>query len=100
MVDVVWLSPNGNNIECIFEVENTTGFSSAILRGSNIEKQIPKFMIIPENREIELQSFRDPIFTNSFRDNNWHYLTYTDVTRLSSFHKPSLNEVLRVVKSL
>lgn len=99
MIDVIWLSQQ-NGIECIFEVENSTGFTSAIIRGSNIEKRTPKFMVIPENREKELQSIQDPLFLTSFRENNWRYATYENIIRLMGYSKPSISEVERVSKSL
>lgn len=100
MIDVVWLSQQDSRISCIFEVENSTSFTSAIIRGSNIEKDIPKFMVIPKSREKELQSIRDPLFLTSFRENNWRYTTYETIGRLVSYSNPSINEVERVSKSL
>lgn len=100
MIDVVWLSERNSRIKCIFEVENSTGFTSAIVRGSNIERDMPKFMIIPENREKELQSIRDPLFLDSFHDNNWLYTTYENIGRLTGYSNPSIDEILRVSKSL
>ncbi|HKS26213.1 MAG TPA: DNA methyltransferase [Pyrinomonadaceae bacterium] len=100
MVDVVWLSKNRQAIKCIFEVENSTDFTSAILRGSNIEKEVPKFMAIPARRESELRNMRDPMFLEIFKDNNWQYTTYESINRLTSYSKPSVEEILKVSKSL
>jgi len=100
MIDVVWLSQQNISIECIFEVENSTGFTSAIIRGSNIEKNIPKFMIIPEIREKELQLVCDPLFVTSFRENNWHYITYENVVRLGGYSSPSIDEVTRISEKI
>ena len=46
MIDCIWLNINNNNIDCIFEVENSTDFTSAIQRGSNLSSEVSKFMII------------------------------------------------------
>lgn len=100
MIDVVWVSESQDNIECVFEVENSTGFTSAIVRGSNIEKDKAKFMIIPVNREKELQSINDPLFLDSFHENNWHYITYEDIGRFTSYSTPSLDELRTLSKSL
>ena len=100
MIDVVWLSKQDSRIKCIFEVENSTGFTSAIVRGSNLEKDTPKFMVIPESREKELQSIRDPLFLNSFRDNNWRHIIYENIGRLTGYSNPSIDEVVRISKSL
>lgn len=100
MIDVLWLSERESRIRCVFEVENSTSFTSAIVRGSNMEKGTPKLMVIPESRRKELQSIRDPLFLASFRENSWRYTTYGDISRLMGYSNPSLDEVLRVSKSL
>jgi hypothetical protein len=61
---------------------------------------MPKFMIIPENREKELKSIKDPLFLNAFRDNNWLYTTYENIDRLTGYSKPSIDEIMRISKSL
>lgn len=102
MVDVVWLNKVNEiwAVECVFEVENSTRFSSAIMRGSNIGETVPKFMVIPEERETELRNMRDPLFLDSFRKNNWHYVTYGPIKRLSGSSYPSLDEVIRISRRL
>lgn len=100
MIDVVWLSANESRIRAIFEVENTTGFTSAIVRGSNIEKDIPKFMVIPLSREKELRSIPDPLFVNTFRDNHWRHTTYEAIGRLASYSAPSIQVLMGVSKVL
>ena len=47
-------------------VENSTNFIDAVGRASNIEADIPKFMIIPERRKQELLNYKDSMFVNSF----------------------------------
>jgi 16S rRNA G966 N2-methylase RsmD len=98
MIDTVWVVKN--KINCVFEVENSTNFSSAIIRGSNIDKSIHKFMIIPIERELELKNYKDPLFVASFVENNWKYMTYTDIERFSKFATPSLSELVAISKEL
>jgi hypothetical protein len=100
MIDVVWLTTVDSSIACIFEVENSTGFTSAIVRGSNVDKRIEKFMIVPNSRESELKNITDPLFVHSFNDNNWRYSTYEDLNRLVGYSKPSILEVKNISKSL
>ena len=88
MIDVVWLS--GNSITCVFEVENTTSFTMALQRASNISKDIPKFMIIPDEREVEIKKIKDPLFVKSFKSNNWRYLTYSILERAFTSAKPTI----------
>lgn len=100
MIDVVWVSESQDNIECVLEVENSTGFTSAIVRGSNIEKDKSKYMVIPSSREKELQNIKDPLFLNSFHENNWRYITYENIGRLVSYSNPSLDDLKKVSKNL
>lgn len=100
MIDALWMSKDEQEIEAAFEVENSTGFTSAIQRASNLEAEIPKFMIIPKKREQELLNTKDPLFINGFRDNNWRYLTYEDVERLSKFSSPSVSEIIDISNDL
>ena len=100
MVDLVLISKSQRSISCIFEVENTTGFTSAIQRASNIEADIPKIMVIPNKREIELRKIKDPLFLSSFSDNSWGYITYDDVERIFSYSKPSIESLLMYVKNI
>ncbi|MGC2742242.1 MAG: hypothetical protein WA672_03585 [Candidatus Angelobacter sp.] len=100
MVDVVFLPRDQESISCLWEVENSTNFTSAIQRGSNAPKDTPKFMVIPNDRENELLGIIDPLFVNSFADNHWRYFTYTDIERLAAFSKPTLDTLLKTSKIL
>ncbi len=62
MVDIIYLKSNKAELACLWEVENSTNFSSAIQRGSNAHSSIPKFMVIPDTRENELKRTIDPLF--------------------------------------
>lgn len=82
MIDMVWLS--NKNIEVAFEVENSTNLISAISRGTNLDKSILKIMVIPNKRERELLRQTDRLFVEQFKENNWKYLLYSDVEKLSA----------------
>jgi hypothetical protein len=98
MIDAIWLA--GTGVTCIFEVENSTGFMSAIQRGSNLPASISKFMVIPSSRESELLSKSDPLFKQSFGTNSWRYILIPDVTRLCGFSTPTMAELNRISKVL
>jgi SAM-dependent methyltransferase len=100
MIDTVWLSKLDNSIECVFEVENSTGFISAIQRASNIEKSIPKFMVIPKERENEFRNVKDSYFVKGFTEYNWSYLTYDEIERLIGYSRPSVSELLKISKKI
>ena len=91
MIDCLYISDN--SIKLIFEVENSTNFSSAIIRASNVEVEIPKLMIVPDNREKELCSFSDPMFKKEFVNNCWRYLTYSEIRRLSSLRQIKIEDL-------
>lgn len=101
MVDVVFLAGNGeSSITCLWEVENSTNFTSAIQRGSNADRATPKFMVIPDDREQELLRIVDPMFVEQFAVNNWRYLTYEATERLAGMRKPTLAYILEQARQL
>ena len=75
-IDVLWLK-NGE-IVYEFEVENTTGISDAIIRGSNIPSTtIKRFIIIPEERQKLLQmKIAEPILRESIEQYKWNFIFY------------------------
>lgn len=98
MIDAIWL--NNNKIAAVFEVENSTDFIGAIARSSHIPVEIPKFMIVPERRMREFLSFKDPLFIQSFKDNNWHYCDYRTIQTLNTTRNVTLNMILENSKDL
>jgi len=100
MIDVLWLSRSQDLIRCVFEVEDTTDFTSAIQRASNVDKAIPKIMVIPDERKTELEQIRDPLFLSSFSENKWGYVTYDDIDRLFRYSKPTVDSLLSYKKTL
>jgi len=100
MIDALWLNKSGDAVETVFEVENSTGFMSAIQRASNLERAIPKFMIIPERRLAELLGTSDPLFKTSFAENHWRYAPYDSIARLTTYSHPSIDEVNRISMNL
>jgi len=100
MIDSLWLNSENKDVECVFEVENSTDFTSAIQRASNLPFNIPKFMIIPEYREKELCRIRDPYFLEGFNIHNWRYLTFEDIKKISSYSKVSIYELINTSKKI
>lgn len=73
---MVWY--NKQEITHEFEVENTTGFWSAIVRGSSIPStQVKRFMVIPDEK---LRSFNErlnlPILQERITQEHWKYMLY------------------------
>ena len=77
-IDLLWIEEK--NIKAAFEVEATTGMTSALLRGSNLDYDVPKYMVIPEERETQLQNkMSSPLFAQYFNNENWQVLYFNAV---------------------
>jgi 16S rRNA G966 N2-methylase RsmD len=74
-VDLLWIKDN--KVFCSFEVEATTAMTESLNRGSNIDAEVPKFLVIPQERESQLISkMRSPMFAKRFKDDNWRVLFF------------------------
>jgi DNA modification methylase len=80
MIDMIWL--NGDTIEYVIEVENSTKFTSGVQRASNLDSSIPKIMILPDYRKKEFLSTNDPLFKDSFKSFSWTYALYSDIEKI------------------
>jgi 16S rRNA G966 N2-methylase RsmD len=75
-MDVLWL--DGRNVVAAFEVEATTTMTSALLRGSNLPASVPKYMLIPDEREGTLeQKKKSPLFAQHFSEENWGVIYFS-----------------------
>ena len=78
-IDLLWIE--GNKIAAVFEVESTTSMMSAIMRGSNVDASVDKFMVLPEEREAQLNNkMTSPLFREHFETENWK-IVYFDALR-------------------
>ncbi len=98
MMDCVWLQKG--RITAIFEVENSTNFVDAVSRASNIEADIPKFMIIPKERLQELLKYKDALFVDSFRSQSWRYMTFDDVRKLVASRTINIDDIKALSNTL
>lgn len=74
-IDCIWLARTGP--VAIFEVEWSTSMTSALLRGSNLSKPVRRYLVIPEEREVQLgNKMRSPLFADRYRDDGWRTLHY------------------------
>lgn len=74
-IDLLWIK--NNKIVSLFEVESTTSMTSGLQRGSNVECSVPKYLVIPEEREAQfVQKLKSPMFYERFRDDNWKTLYF------------------------
>ncbi|MBU1672817.1 MAG: site-specific DNA-methyltransferase [Actinobacteria bacterium] len=85
-IDLLWVA--GKEIVAAFEVESTTSIISAVNRGSNIGADIPKYIVIPEERiPLLKRKMRSPLFADGYNSQNWRTLLFGDV--LGRFAKSS-----------
>ena len=85
-IDALWL--DNTDIVYEFEVENTTGISDAIIRGSNIPSpDVKRFIVLPEERQrLLLMKISEPILKESIEQYNWNFIFYDT---LISFYEKS-----------
>ncbi|MBI5253670.1 MAG: hypothetical protein HY930_04640 [Euryarchaeota archaeon] len=91
-IDVMWL--DSGRIMYEFEVENTTGISDAIIRGSNIPESphLKRFIIIPEERENFLfKKLQEPILRETIKKVKWNFIRYRDLEKLFTESKKIFN---------
>lgn len=92
-IDLLWVEDGRIRYE--FEVENTTGISEAIIRGSNIPDDLnPKrFIIIPEEREKKLyRKLQEPILQQAIQKTKWEFIRYKDLEHLFKSTKKEFDE--------
>lgn len=78
-IDLLWIKRN--KIESVFEIEFSTSMTSALLRGSNIDSDVQKYLVIPEEREEQFKrKKKSPMFVERFEKDNWNLL-YFDTIR-------------------
>lgn len=89
-IDLIWI--RDGKIEAIFEVESTTGMTSALMRGSNIDKDVPKFIVLPEERETQFKNkLSSPLFKEHFENENWKVIYFDTLRAAYSRDKNRVN---------
>jgi 16S rRNA G966 N2-methylase RsmD len=75
MIDLLWIK--SKNIIAAFEVESTTTMTSGLVRGSNLPADVPKYLVIPEEREAQLKrKMKSPMFSERFELDRWKVLFF------------------------
>ena len=95
MIDLLWVK--GKRVRSAFEVESTTTMTSALVRGSNLPQDVPKYLVIPEERVEQFQrKMKSPMFSERFEVDQWRML-YFDMLRVNEREllagKVSLDEI-------
>lgn len=85
-IDVVWHKEG--RIAYVFEVENTTGITEALVRGANIPYAVKRYIVIPEERDTLLQArMKEPMLASQFGDGGWQVIYYGRVSEFVEEHK-------------
>ena len=89
-IDIIWIKKD--KIIAIFEAESTTTMTSALLRGSNVDKEVEKFMVIPEERDNQFKNkFTSPLFKEHFENENWKLIYFDTLRREYSKNKAKVD---------
>ena len=78
-IDVIWYERN--TIKYVFEVENSTGITEAIVRASNIayHNKVKKIILIPASREeLLVRKTKEPMLAKSLAEDPWLFVRYGD----------------------
>ncbi|MBI5476740.1 MAG: DNA adenine methylase [Ignavibacteriales bacterium] len=93
MIDLLWIE--GKNVIAAFEIESTTTMTSGLVRGSNLPSGVPKYLVIPEEREEQLKrKMKSPMFAERFENDKWQIL-YFDTLRNSYKKLKNQNETIQ-----
>lgn len=85
-IDVVWHMDG--KITHIFEVENTTGITEALVRGANIPYNVRRYIVLPEERDNLLQSrMKEPLLSGQFAEGGWQVIYYGRLSEFFEEHK-------------
>lgn len=77
-IDLLWVK--NNRIASSFEIEFSTSMTSGLVRGSNLDSKVPKYLVIPEEREEQFKrKYKSPMFSERFQEDNWNLLFFDAV---------------------
>lgn len=90
MIDLLWIK--SNKIIRSFEVEFSTSMTSALVRGSNIDSKVSKYLVIPEEREEQFRrKQKSPMFLERFEKDSWKLLFFDSIRH--SYKKLKLKQL-------
>ncbi|MBI5218468.1 MAG: DNA adenine methylase [Bacteroidia bacterium] len=77
-IDILWIK--NDKIEYVVEVESTTSMTSALQRGSNIDKEVPKIMLFPADRFRQFErKMKTPMFYERYDGDNWKFILFEEL---------------------
>ncbi|MCL4383268.1 hypothetical protein M1278_01370 [Candidatus Marsarchaeota archaeon] len=98
-IDVLWIK-NGK-VEYSFEVENSTNITEAIIRGSNIEYETNRFIVIPKRRfKLLHKKFEEPMIKDRIQKEKWDVITYEQVDELLDRKVVKVEDLVDMAKAI
>ena len=95
-IDLLWIK--SNRIVSSFEIEFSTSMTSALVRGSNIDSKVSKYLVIPEERDEQFKrKHRSPMFEERFEKDNWNLLFFDSIRHLYKKLKSKQIELTSIV---
>lgn len=83
-IDVLWYKDD--LVVSLFEVENTTSITEAIVRGANVSYRVNRFIVIPEERAVLLnKKLKDPVLAERVNKDNWRRIYYSNLEDFYDF---------------
>ena len=66
--------------------------TSALLRGSNLDKEIVKYMVLPEERKTQFKNkLTSPLFKEHFENENWQIIYFDKLRNAYIKHKANVD---------
>jgi DNA modification methylase len=74
-IDTLWLSDD--KVVWSFEVENTTGITEGVVRGSNLTGSVNRVIVLPDERKVLLaRKAKEPLIAEAAEAMNWGVVFY------------------------
>ncbi len=97
-IDILWIKDD--KIEYAIEVESTTSMTSALQRGSNIQKEVPKIMLFPSDRYNQFErKLKNPMFTERYEGDSWSFILFEELYKAwnKKWDKQLLDDISNIV---
>ncbi|MCF7810755.1 DNA adenine methylase [bacterium] len=89
-IDLLWIKDD--RVYCAFEVESTTSMTSALQRCSNLEKDVKKIMLFPQDRINQFKrKMKSPLFNERYESDNWSFVLFEELYKEWDKHKSNSN---------
>lgn len=96
-IDVLWIK--NDTVKYIFEVESTTSMTSALQRGSTIDKDVPKIMLFPSDRVKQFErKMKTPLFNERYESDNWKFVLFEELYK--AWNKLKANLIIEEIANI